>query len=205
MKKLKLKIKTKNKIQNVKLQELFDTLQHQREHQARNELLHRTAQQLVNEAYLAQEDKAAQRQGKEERRQASKLLDEAFPLVKNSSQSDASVPISVASEGGRRNKKLRKRSKKKTAVEQKKETAVDRLLSGGTLTGLPLYSGNAWNIPNSDLSGGERSEVVGSLTPLGVRDLAHGTQARALSKEEREMLVKAIKAELTKHKGSSNR
>ena len=183
-------------------------MQHQREEQQKAEQLQQAAQQIVNEAYLQKKhDDEARRQKKsdqeiEARRQrdteeASRLLDEAFPLASNSNSTRASSPSNPPADTSsgvqspalqRHGKPMRPHRKKRSPP--KSTSAVDTLLNGGTLNGLPRYTAD----PGS-------RDVGQGLN--GVTEGGDAYRGLAIPAREKKLLLNAIKQELAKHKRSS--
>ena len=178
--------------------------------------LRQTAQQLINETYQQQQENSRAKHQMDSQ-QAGRLLNEAFPLAKHRhsapasppSQSNDSIP-SVSHSDSRGAPKPRARKSKET------KTALEKLLSEGSLSGLPpphrhrvsttslegatslsqprpsqnKVNRNAWNDSNDpELSQSPHTDVRSAAEVIS-------KGLNCLGIQERKLLLQAIRTEL---------
>ena len=175
-----------------------------------NRQLRQTAQQLINEAYLQQQHNSRAKRGLDSE-EATRLLDEAFPLVQHRHSAPASPPSDSVQSVPVVQSDSKEASRSKSRKSKTQKTALEKLLSGGSLTGLPpphnhSLSRNAAPSPNSATRNAwEESTRSQPLPSSATRPHESNVRSAAevisrglnsLSPQEKKVLLQAIRTEL---------
>ena len=183
------------------LQELYEHLRQQQHEHQQQEKIRRAAKELINDAYLQQE-KAAKDRRKHESKEVSRLLDQAFPNTERSHDRDSSqsVPVSAhdsASQSGIFSPSSIRTEPvhgSKSRHSRRPKTALERLLTEGTATGVPQTRlstpRSAWNTSNSSDQGQSHKDRGHTSSDQGRISLS------TLPPEERQLLLEAIRTEI---------
>ncbi len=179
--------------------------QQQHDHQ-KQEQVRAAAQSLINDAYI-QHEKAAHHRRSKDHKEAAKTLPKTKDKShdhKSSQSVPTSVPGSASASGVLSPTSVRTEpvhDSKHSRRSSRPKTALDRLLSEGSLTGLPQYSGGITTMPSTAW---QSSAPSASQRPPGDTTPSQSRLA-SLTPQEKQLLLQAIREEIRSMKHSSKR
>ena len=173
---------------------MHNQLMQQQQQQQRQQELQSTAQHLINDAYLNQERIAKQRH-RADAEQAQRLLEKAFPLSDDLSSVTSPREHSINTDPGP--------SGRTSGKGPRPKTALDRLLSEGSVSGLPRSHGPISGMPSTNItSNGSPRPAWQSSSPAQAPSASPPPPGpsqhilAAMSEDEKRLLLQAIREEL---------